>query len=320
MSSSENTELKTRISASISQPLVTAVLVCWNHEKYVEQSIRSVFEQTYQNIQMVVIDNGSTDSSLEIINRLRSIRDFEIVAQSNVGLVRALNTGLKLAKGKYFTVLATDDMWLSDKVKRQVEYFEENPDVHLVFGATKTIDANGQTYERVGKRGSFVGDVTFEKIMTVPHSTNGPTVMCRTETLRRVGGYDESIRVEDFPLVARLTYDGYRVVGLPEVLTLYRKHENNWSSTPLFDEKFKLGKKYQHTEQYKSFVKLYLRGYFRWLSSERKRDALRVLVSEPIDWTFRDVGIGLLKLSLPASLGNSLERYLAGSRRSRASQ
>lgn len=280
-------------------PLVTAVLVCWNHERFLRAAVLSVLNQSYRNIELIVFDNGSTDGSRRELQALEREFGFKLVLQENVGLVRALNRGLLMAQGKYFAVLATDDIWLPRKTEIQVDFMEREQEVQLVFGAIEFIDENGVAVSPVSRRGSFVGDVSFEMIMTVPKSTNGPTVMLRTETLRAMGGYDERFLVEDFPTVAKFTRNGYRVVGLPDALTKYRRHGNNWSSRPLFDDKIAVGHMFRDSPEYKGFVRIYLKGYFRWLAGHRKRDAIRLLFTEPLHWSMDDIGVGLIKLVLP---------------------
>ena len=100
----------------LSVPPVTAVLVCWNHERFVRQAVLSALQQTYPNIQVIVFDNGSSDGSRRELEALAKEHEFTLVFQDNIGVVRALNKGLTLGRGKYFTMLATDDVWLPDKV------------------------------------------------------------------------------------------------------------------------------------------------------------------------------------------------------------
>ena len=133
-----------------------------------------------------------------------------------------------MARGKYLTLLATDDIWLPHKTAKQVAFLEANPDVHLVSGQVECIDADGKaTGPTVEPR---PGEVTFMDLMSWGCSVYGPTVMTRVPTLRDIGGYDETLRVEDYSMALELTRQGRRVVALPDVLTLYRRHGNNWTA------------------------------------------------------------------------------------------
>lgn len=290
------------------QPLVTAVLVCWNHERFVRDAVLSVLNQTYKNIQLIVFDNGSSDGSRRVLEALAAEHGFTLVCQENIGVVRALNKGLAMARGKYFAVLSTDDMWIADKTEKQVAFFEASPEVHLSFGTMIPVDDSGNRIDRPNRLPTFIGKVSFTDLMTQKMSTNGPTVMCRTETLKSIGGYDEQLRVEDFALALEFAHKGHGVYGLPDRLTFYRIHDANWSAMPLYADVRATGHKYRKTPEYRSFVRCYLHGYFRWIAGHRKLDALKLLVSEPLRWTWDDVGVGLLKLMIPTLVLQCLRR------------
>ena len=280
-------------------PLVTAVLVCWNHGRFVRASILAAVSQTYPHIQLIVFDNDSSDGSRKIIEPLSEEYGFTFIQQPNVGLVKTLNCGLKMARGKYFTLLATDDIWLLDKVARQVKFMEANPTVDLVSGHVVVIDENDNEIDwPVENR---PGEATFESLMRTGNIVSGATVMGRIGAMRAVGGYDESLPYEDFPMALRLTFHGHRVVNTGEVYTRYRRHSNNWTQRPIFDEQYRLAQYYRQVPEYRYFVRHNLRGYFRWLAAERKLDALRLLLKEPIEWSVFDVGVGLMKLVIPVS-------------------
>ena len=282
-------------------PLVTAVLVCWNHVRFVRKAVESVFAQTYPNIELIVFDNGSTDGSRAELENLRSEREFTLVLQDNVGLVRALNRGLALCKGKYFACLSTDDMWLPDKTAIQVDFLESNSDVHLVAGQIESIDADGKLSAVPTVKRS--GEPTFKELMTRGTYVPGPTTMCRVDTLKALGGYDESIRIEDYSLVLKLTYRGMRVVVLPQSLTLYRFHGANWSARSLESELLEVGAAYRHTPEYRDFFRFHFPLTFWHRAKEgEKMSALRLLLSEPVPWTWANVGRGFVRLAIPYSL------------------
>jgi glycosyltransferase involved in cell wall biosynthesis len=275
------------------------VLVCWNHERFVRAAVLSVLSQTHRNIQLIVFENGSTDSSRAILEELQKTHDFTLVCQENVGIVRALNAGLKVARGEYFTILATDDIWLSDKVERQVAFLRRHPDVHMVSGLVTAIDENDA--EMAFPMSVRTGEVTFADLMARGNNVLGPTVMCRTSTLRNVGGYDESVRIEDYSLALRMTHEGHRVVALNEVFTRYRRHSGNWTARSLYPDVRAVGQRYRHLPEYRDFVRHNMHRTFRRLAATgQKRAAMELLRSEPIPWTWDDVGVGFIFLLAPA--------------------
>lgn len=299
-------------SLSSSTPLVSAVLICWNHERFVRAAVESALGQTYTNLQLIVIDNGSADSSprqLEQLAREHPGRFTLVLRPENAGLIPALNQGLAMAGGPYFTALSTDDMWLPDKVERQVAFLESHPEVHMISGQMRVIDEEGRPSDWQARR--HAGEVTFEDLMRDGCMVNGPTLMCRTEALRAVGGYDPNVKIEDYSLALAFTHRGLKVVARDEVDTLYRRHGNNWTARPVWAERLEIGRVYRSHPEYKAFVRRNLAGYFRHLAGHDKRRALKLLREEPLAWTLDDVGVGLLKLLVPRSL---LGRYRAAGR------
>ncbi len=262
------------------------------------KAVESVFAQTYPNIELIVFDNGSTDGSRAELEKLRAEREFTLVLQDNVGLVRALNRGLSLCKGKYIACLSTDDIWLADKTAVQVDFLERNPDVHLLAGQIESIDADGKLSAVPTVKRS--GEPTFKELMTRGNYVPGPTTMCRIATLKALGGYDESIRIEDYSLVLKLTYLGMRVVVLPQSLTLYRFHGANWSARSLEAELLEVGAAYRHTPEYRDFFRFHFPLTFWHRAKEgSKMSALRLLLSEPVPWTWDNVGRGVVRLLIP---------------------
>jgi glycosyltransferase involved in cell wall biosynthesis len=282
-------------------PLVTAVLVCWNHERFLREAVLSALRQTYSNIQMIVIDNGSTDQSRDRLAALKAEHEFTLVCQENVGLVRALNQALAMARGKYFAGLATDDVWLLDKTAKQVAFLEANPDVALVSGQIGCIDAEGSPLDlAVVVR---PGDVSFSDLMSYGCFVYGPTTMCRVETLRAVGGYDESLRIEDYSIALKLAHQGRRIVALPDVLTLYRRHGNNWTAGSVDLDVAAIGAKYRHTPEYRAFYRRsFPMAFWQLVRDGRKREAMHVLLTEPVRWDWSNVGRGMLRMLIPYSM------------------
>lgn len=115
----ENTEL----------PLVTVMIPSYNHEKYIKESIQSVIDQTYSRLELIVIDDGSKDNSIQIIEEMRlaceqRFEHFQFIFRENRGLSRTLNQGLSLARGEYFSIVASDDIMLSEKQQYKSLYLK----------------------------------------------------------------------------------------------------------------------------------------------------------------------------------------------------
>jgi alpha-1,3-rhamnosyltransferase len=213
-------------------PLVTIVIPCYNHEKHVEGCIRSVVEQTYDNIELIIIDDGSRDRSVERIQSLvalceRRFKSFRFIAQENKGLCSTLNHAISLSQGKYYCTIASDDALLPNKVMQQVAYLEANHNCAAVFGGLRIIDDEGKFIrDRITRKGKY----NFVDLFLVRHSLATPSQMIRLETMRKVGLYDPSIYIEDWYMWLKLAHEGYTLDDLGEVLAVYRRHDNNMSA------------------------------------------------------------------------------------------
>src|SRR5690606_14961295 len=148
------------------QALVSVIIPSYNHEKFVCDSIQSVINQSYQNIELIVIDDGSTDSSVEKIKKLiprcaKRFTWFEFMHRPNKGLSATLNEALEWAQGEYFSSLASDDIILEDKIKIQSEFLKHNKNCIAVFGGISVIDHDSnQVKNRIKKRKNY----SFEQI------------------------------------------------------------------------------------------------------------------------------------------------------------
>ena len=126
-------------------PLVSVIIPCYNHEDYIEECIQSVLNQTYKNIEIVVIDDGSTDSSHRIINALSISNNFYYEHQKNKGISRTLNKGLEISKSNLVTIISSDDKLLETAIEKFIEkYYEVGDAFSLIFGDSFFIDNNSR--------------------------------------------------------------------------------------------------------------------------------------------------------------------------------
>lgn len=184
------------------QPLVSVICLCFNQVRFVSEAIKSVSMQTYRNIELIVVDDASTDSSIEIIKS--TIEQLSIPVKThfnieNAGNCEAFNQGLKLSSGKYIVDLAADDILLKDRVKVGVSELEQLPNnfgVH--YCEASHIDEKGipLTKPAAKKPAKFTGDIYQELIEY--YWINPATMMTRKFVLEALNGYDESLSYEDF--------------------------------------------------------------------------------------------------------------------------
>ena len=211
------------------QPLVTVIIASYNHGPYIEQSIQSVLDQTYPNIELLVIDDGSTDDSVERIQRLQAQHGFDFRVQQNQGLTNTLNGAIARAKGSLIVPFGSDDIMMPDRIAVQVAYMDGKPEVGICAGNIELIDAEGNLFPEKRQR----RDVPFRRLdfddmfLERKPYPPAPTLMIRREALDKVGGFDPSIRLEDLYIELKITHAGYFIDGLNVVMARYRKHATN---------------------------------------------------------------------------------------------
>lgn len=204
-------------------PLISIIMNCYNGSKYLPQALDSVYQQTFKDYEIIFWDNQSTDNSGEIALRygepLRYFRGEEFLP-----LGAARNAAIEKASGKYIAFLDCDDIWLPEKLEKQVELLDSNKELGLVYSDTYVIDKNGNliksTYFRSIK--PFSGNVFKELFLSnfIPILT----VVVRRETLGKVGGFDPKyVIAEDYDLWLRIA-EHYPIDFIEQPLAKYRFH------------------------------------------------------------------------------------------------
>ncbi|WP_128543927.1 glycosyltransferase [Larkinella soli] len=212
------------------RPLVSVICISYNHERFIEASLRSVLKQTYPAVELIVVDNASADATVEKIEGLlRESPGIQLIRNtSNAGICRAFNQGLERARGKYVIDLSADDILYPERIARQVAAFDRLPgDYAVVFGNAAFIDENDRL---LGYH--FPVDAALQATVPVPtgwvfreilrsYFVCTPTMMMRKDVLDSLGGYDESLSYEDFDFWVRTARD-YRYHYQDDVLTAKR--------------------------------------------------------------------------------------------------
>jgi len=217
-------------------PLVTVVIASYNHAPYIEQCILSVVQQTYPHIELLVVDDGSTDDSVARIEQLQREHGFELRVQQNKGLTHTLNEAIARAKGSLIAPFGSDDIMVPERIAKQVAYMQDKPEVGICAGNIELVDSDGQLFPESRQRRDIAfrrldfDDVFMERKPYPP----APTLLFRKEVLEQVGGFDPKIRLEDLLIELKITHAGYYIDCLGEVLAQYRKHDSNSSKNTPF--------------------------------------------------------------------------------------
>lgn len=225
-------------------PLVSVIIPAYNHELYIEEALQSVVNQTYSNIELIVINDGSKDRTAEIIEKFiqsNKNANIQFINKQNEGVCKTLNKGLEIATGEYIALLASDDVWLTDRVTIQLEFMENNKNVGMVFSDAWFLRFNNKTdikwsdykpgINRYFKNGIQNTDM-YRLLLTQP-VIPALTVMLRKHVLNEIGFFDENLVYEDDDMWLRIAQQypiGY--VNIP--LALYRLHSSNISNNTWF--------------------------------------------------------------------------------------
>ncbi len=210
-------------------PKVSVVIPTYNHARYLPYALDSVVNQSYANLEVIVIDDGSTDGTSEVVKPYRSKINY--IYKANGGTPSALNLGLSVAAGKYICWLSADDALMEHKVSKQVGLMESDPSLGFSYTSFVVIDANGTKQYDVNSVYYLNKQEMVTKLMAGCF-INGSSVMMNGSALKVVGGFDEGLpQAHDYDLWFRFLRH-YSCGFLAEPLLAYRWHGENMSQNP----------------------------------------------------------------------------------------
>lgn len=207
--------------------LVSIIAPCYNAERYLQAAIESIFAQDYEHFEVIIVDDGSTDNSIEMLKALQKTYSFQLYQQANQGVSAALNHGLKYAKGTYVATPDLDDIMLPSSVRIRARYLDEHPTVGCVGALVTYMDSDGNDTKSQSQSG--IKYLDFDAILRKAMVVGAPVSLYRMQVLKDVNGYDPQIRVQDFQMTLRIASQGHEIHVLPEIVTRYRRHPNNLS-------------------------------------------------------------------------------------------
>jgi glycosyltransferase involved in cell wall biosynthesis len=257
---------------------VSVLMGCYNHEKYVAQAIESVLNQNFADLELIIIDDHSTDNSPKIIANYQK-KDPRVRAffhEKNMGIAKTGNECLKQVKGKYVCFLGSDDLWVKDKLEKQLRVIEKNPE-KIVWAQAEIIDSQGE------KTGKYITELLnappkksgnlFQELLR-DQFLFGQTLMLSSGLIKNIR-FDEKYRyVNDHRFFVDLAANN-EFVFMPEPLAEYRMHGNNATSK---DEKGWLKEK------------ILLRKYFLQQYSDRMSTETKVDIYYKIGYFLSNLG------------------------------
>jgi glycosyltransferase involved in cell wall biosynthesis len=220
----------------LNTPLVSVIIPTYNSGRFIAQAVQSVLSQTYQQFEIIVIDDGSTDATRDILLEFDGY--IQYCYQENCGPSAARNAGIKIAGGDYICFLDADDIWMPNKLEIQLAFMAQHEDISLVFSDMEEWDLDKRLPRSFLETKAFRSDIvsqtpiqdTFKKLL-IENFVLTSTVMARKECFVKAGLFDESLRVaEDRDMLLRITAY-FKIACIPFILGKKRAHESNISSS-----------------------------------------------------------------------------------------
>ncbi|KJH72494.1 glycosyltransferase [Aliterella atlantica] len=200
-------------------PLISVVIPVYNGAKTIKETIESVLQQTYENFEIIVINDGSQDETLAIVKSVQDQR-IKVFSYPNAGLSASRNRGFARACGEFIAFLDADDLWTKDKLAAQLAALQQNPQAAVAYSWTDHIDENSK-FLRPASYNSCNGNV-YERLLIGNFLVCGSNTLIRAQALTKVGGFDESLNsAEDWDMWLRLA-PGHEFVVVPRPQVLYR--------------------------------------------------------------------------------------------------
>lgn len=208
-------------------PLVSVIIPAYNAADTVLETIESVLQQSLQDLELIVVDDGSTDDTLAVIKTVEDPR-LKLFSFENGGCAAARNRGIEQASGAFLSFVDADDLWVTDKLQKQLQALQQNPAAGGAYSWTLVMDASGESFYP-GNCESFEGDV-YPHLLLSNFIASGSNMLFRREAVADVGGFDTSLRsYEDWDYYLRLSRQWpFAVVKEPQIL--YRKSDTSMCS------------------------------------------------------------------------------------------
>jgi glycosyltransferase involved in cell wall biosynthesis len=216
-------------------PLITVAIPSYNHAKYVAESIRGALDQTFEDFELLIVDDASTDNSVEIIKSFSDPRIRFIPLKQNLGICRVANICVEEAKGKYLCTVGSDDVMEKTKLEKQLKFLQQNPSYKASFTGITIINEESKINQKKTTKYTKIFEKDnrsrFEWLNHFFHVGNclaAPTLMVETQVLKDVGGFDLRMsQAHDFDLWVKICAAGYDIGILQEKLLKYREREKN---------------------------------------------------------------------------------------------
>jgi len=222
------------MSSTRQNPKVTVLMSVYNGEKYLREAIESILNQTFKDFEFLIINDGSTDRTAEILQSYDDPRIKIINNEKNIGLTKSLNKGLKMARGEYIARMDADDISMPERLEKEVDFLETHRDYAVVGTFVKILNEHSGVIRLLDRPVEYAQiREFFRRDNCIAHGS----AMIRKNCILDVGFYDESMeRSQDYDLWLRLS-EKYRLANIPEYLYIWRNHNENIEAKYMDEQK-----------------------------------------------------------------------------------
>jgi glycosyltransferase involved in cell wall biosynthesis len=217
----------------MSAPAVSIILPAYNCEKYIGKAIQSVLLQTFTDLELIIINDGSTDNTEELIQSFNDRRIVYIKNNKNEGLIYSLNRAIALAHGKYIARMDADDISKPERLAKQRSFLDQHADITVVACTIEFINEKEEITGVWDLDRQTITPGQIKKAILKQNCIAHPTVMIRSKIIKELKYKPYQKNIEDYDLWLRMLSRGYKIAKLDEPLLLYRIHENSITSVHL---------------------------------------------------------------------------------------
>ena len=222
--------MNAQLQENMKNPNVSVLMSVYNGEKHLREAIDSILNQTFTDFELLIINDASTDRTVEILQNYHDPRIKIINNEKNMGLTKSLNKGISLAKGNYIARQDADDISLQDRFKKQLLFLEENPDIGLVGSSFNIINTLGDVTGYLRHR---TEDRDIRNHLLEANQFCHGSVMFRRETIKAVGAYREYFRyAQDYDMWLRIS-EKFKLGNIQEILYLWRDRDESLKNRTL---------------------------------------------------------------------------------------
>lgn len=257
---------------------ISIIVVCYNHSKYVIDCLESILHQTYKNIQLLIVDDCSTDNSVEVISDWVQKNKYEctkIFQKENIGLIRNLNSCFEMIEGDFVRIIAADDFLHPESCEKSIsKLLELGSDYGMVFSNVHTIDADNNILKegRDFDKYQYFNQKQLKQELLKGNIVCAPSVVMTRSALIETGKYPEDFIVEDYYKWLKIS-EKYSLAYIPEKLIFYRNHGSNLTfikSKRINEEDLLLKITFDHEGLISNFIEEAVRElYYKGLLTER---------------------------------------------------